>query len=153
MTHNNKKLIDATLNAERMATNEKMITDAALHVRMAKTQREYFREKKKAAMETCNNRQSERVLCYVGDYAQKNYLSLPNFASEQPGDTYYYSPLRCHCFGMLVDCSTDPIRLAAMLYTKDVAKKGGNNVASLMWSNLERLGITTQQSHSRRLTL
>jgi hypothetical protein len=105
---------------------------------MAQTQREYFQEKKKEAFDTRNNRPSERVLCYVGDYAQN--LSIPNFAAEQPGETYYYSPLSCYCFGM-VDCSTNPIRLAAMLYTEDSGKKGGNNVASCIWTNLERLGI------------
>jgi hypothetical protein len=41
----------------------------------------------------------------------------------------------------MADCSTDPIRLCAMMYTEDVHAKGGNNVASLMWYNLERLGI------------
>jgi hypothetical protein len=39
----------------------------------------------------------------------------------------------------MVDCSTK--RLAAMCYTEDIGKKGGNNVASLIWHNLKRLDI------------
>ena len=39
----------------------------------------------------------------------------------------------------MVDCSSQ--KLAALMYTEDVGKKGGNNVASLIWANLTRLGI------------
>jgi hypothetical protein len=121
---------------QQQQQNEALIIKAAIHVKMAQKQRLFYQEKRQEAIDTVNNRPSERVLCYVGDYAQN--LCVPNFASEQPGDTYYFSPMSCYCFGM-VDCSTT--RLAAMLYTEDVAKKGGNNVASLVWANLKRLGI------------
>jgi hypothetical protein len=129
---------DNAADEAKMLENEEMILKASKHVTMAQAQREFFQAKKQEALDTVNNRPSERVLCYVGDFAQN--LCIPNFASEQPGDTYYMVPLSCYCFGM-ADCSTDPIRLAALMYTEDVHKKGGNNVASLIWYNLERLGI------------
>ena len=110
----------------RQQEKETMVLQATLHVSMAQTQRQLYQAKKLAAMETKDNRPSERVLCFVGDYAQNLYI--PNFASEKPGDTYYFSPLACYCFGM-VDCST--MRLAAMMYTEEYGKKGGNNVALL----------------------
>ena len=122
----------------RMEENELLILRASNHVRMAQNQRLLYQEKRQAAVDTRSNRPSERILCYVGDYAQNLYI--PNFASEQPGETYYFSPLSCYCFGM-VDCSTVPTKLTALLYTEDVGKKGGNNVASLIWLNLKRLGV------------
>jgi hypothetical protein len=110
----------------------------------------FYQEKQDAAANTRNNRPSERILCFVGDYAQNLYI--PNFASEQPGETYYFSPLNCYCFGM-VDCSAVPARLAAMLYTEDAGKKGGNNVASLIWYNLKRLGIVGTNEPFKELNI
>lgn len=121
-----------------MLDNEAMILKASNHVHMAQAQRKYFQDKKKEAFDTRSNKPSERVITFVADFAQN--LSVPNFASEQPGDTYYMVPLNCYCFG-IADASTDPIRLAALMYTEDGHKKGGDNVASLLWYNLERLGI------------
>jgi len=40
--------------------------------------------------------------CIVGDYAQN--LGVPHFGGEQPGDTYYYSPLSVYCFGVVDVC-------------------------------------------------
>jgi hypothetical protein len=68
-------------------------------------------------------------------------MYLPNFASEQPGATYYYSPLSAFCFGV-VDGSVDS--LTAWIYTEEDAKKGGNNVASLMMRQLQHKGIVAE---------
>jgi hypothetical protein len=65
-------------------------------------------------------------------------MQLPNFASEQPGATYYFSAMNAFVFGVVdtqVDC------LTAYIYNEDMAKKGGNNVASLLMYHLERKGI------------
>jgi hypothetical protein len=91
---------------------------------------------------------SERTLCFVADYAQNMYI--PNFASEQPGATYYYSPMSCYCFGV-VDASKD--HLSAWMYTEDVAKKGGNNVASLLMHHLDYYGISKTTEPFKELNL
>jgi hypothetical protein len=44
-------------------------------------------------------------------------MYLPNFAAEQPGAAYYYSPLNVYPFG-IVDCSTEPSQLTAMMFYK-----------------------------------
>jgi hypothetical protein len=140
---------DETL--ERLRQNEALILRVANHVKMAQEQRLLYQQKRQAALDTVDNKPSERILTFVGDYTQNLYI--PNFASEQPGETYYFSPLSCSCFCM-VDCSTT--RLAAMLYTEDVGKKGGNNVASLIWTNLilkSDLVLSALLSPSKRLTL
>jgi hypothetical protein len=70
-------------------------------------------------------------------------MYIPNFAGEQPGATYYYSPMSCYVFGV-VDASTD--KLSAWMYTEAMAKKGGNNVASLLMHHLEHHGIVQQST-------
>jgi hypothetical protein len=71
---------------------------------MAQQQRCLYQVARKAAIATVYQRPSERILCYVTDYAQNMYI--PNFASEQPGATYYYSPMSTYCFGV-VDAAKD----------------------------------------------
>jgi hypothetical protein len=107
----------------------------------------------------CNN--------FFQHFAQNMYL--PNFAAEQPGATYCYSPLNAYPFG-IVDCSTQPSQLTAMMFyegtihlllvelrtprgctiqrltftcsqLKGEAKKRGNTVASLIWKFLEVQGL------------
>jgi hypothetical protein len=79
---------------------------------------------------------SQRILCYVADYAQN--MQVPNFASEQPGATYYFSAMNAYVFGV-VDANVDA--LTAYIYNEDLAKKGGNNVTSLLMHHLHRKGI------------
>ena len=80
-----------------MMDSEATISAAGEHVRMAKDQREYVNQKMEEAAATQLNEPSERVWTFIGDYAQN--LQLPNFGCEQPGETYYYSPLNILCFG------------------------------------------------------
>ena len=77
-----------------------------------------------------------RRFTWCGDYCQN--IDVPHFGSEQPGETYYYSPLSVSCFG-LVDHSTGI--LSAFCYTEGQGKKGGNNVSSLIFKKLKDDGI------------
>jgi hypothetical protein len=81
------------------------------------------------AKEDVNKPHSERRHCFVMDYSQN--LDIPHFGDEQPGETYYYSPLSVYCFGT-IDCSTLPEKMHALIYTEGEGKKGGNNVSSLI---------------------
>ena len=119
-----------------MLDSKAEVNKASKHVRMAEAQRTLFNLQKKEAMDTRFNEKSERVVTIVCDYAQNMYL--PNFGSEQPGETHYYSPLNVYCFGM-VDTSID--HLHAMLYVEGEAKKGGDNVASMICSRLKADGL------------
>jgi hypothetical protein len=94
---------------------EQLVLDAAKHVKMARAQRELFVAKKEAAQATVSKEQEERTYTFVCDFAQNMYL--PNFAAEQPGATYYFSPLNVYPFG-IVDCSQDPTELTAMVFTE-----------------------------------
>ena len=105
---------------------------------MAQKQRTLFNQKKIEAKETANNFMVDRVFTFVADYAQNMYL--PNFASEQPGEVYYYSPLNVYPFG-IVDAAVEPSHLTALIYFEGDGKKGGNNVASMLWFELQRKGL------------
>ena len=69
---------------------------------------------------------------FIADYSQN--LDLPHFGSEKPMDSYYLSPLCVNVFGV-VNCATD--RMNAYTYHEGEGGKGGNNVVSLLWKNLE----------------
>ena len=80
---------------------------------MARKQRELFNTKKQLARDSINSEPENRTYTYVTDFAQNMYL--PNFAAEQPGATYYYSPLNVYPFGV-VDSSIEPTELTAHMF-------------------------------------
>jgi hypothetical protein len=88
--------------------------------------------------------------CLVCDYAQN--LGIPHFGSEQLGDTYYYSPLTLHLFG-IVDLSRSPNRLFCYCYRKFTGKKGINNVASLVMNYLFERGVLQPSGPAEQLTI
>ena len=94
-----------------------MVLKVARHVDMARKQRILFNKKKKVAKEDrlLNKEHHEKSYCFVADFAQNMYV--PNFAADQPGATYYYSPLNVYPFGIF-DGSTKPSNLSAHVYYK-----------------------------------
>ena len=123
-----------------MEAQEDLIVRAAKHVAMAKEQRQLFVRKKAEAREDAIKGipQEQRTYTFVADFAQNMYL--PNFASEQPGATYYFSPLNVYPFGV-VDPSGEQSQLIAHIYIEGEAKKGGNAVASMIWKTLRGKGL------------
>jgi hypothetical protein len=82
---------------------------------------------------------SERTYMQIGNYCQK--MEMPYFEAEQPGDTYYMSPLTINCSGLVdptsmsstnVDNDTNFIGWRHMFHAYGVAGCGGNNVSSLL---------------------
>ena len=92
-----------------------------IHVQRAKAQRVYF-----------NQISKEEGDVLVMDFMQN--LGLPYLGAEQAGATYYFSPLSVYVFG-IVDMKTE--KLQAYCYDEGVAKKGGNNVASMLMHYLD----------------
>ena len=54
---------------------------------------------------------------------------MPHLGDEQPGETYYYSPVNVYTLG-IVNTGLTPMKLFAYVCHEDEGKKGGNNVAS-----------------------
>lgn len=96
---------------------EDLIVNAAKHVQMARAQRMLFVEKKQEARDHALQKKprGQRTYTFVADFAQNMYI--PNFAAEQPGATYYYSPLNIYPFGV-VDTSADPSLLTAFVFNE-----------------------------------
>jgi hypothetical protein len=131
---------------------EQILIDAAKHCCNAKGQREYFNrltaEAKEANYEGMAHIVRRWVL--VADYCQN--MGIPHFGGEQPGKTYYFSPLSCYCFG-----AADPLceqdRLYANLYHEGQGQKGGNNVASLLFKVLKHIGALKEDEFGGPMTI
>ena len=127
-------------NVNEMLEGERLVLKAAKHVEMARVQRELFIRKKNEALFDTKALVSRkhRRFCFVADYSQNAYI--PNFQEEQPGKTYYYSPMNVYIFG-IVNAGVQPYKLTAPLYFEGEAKKGGNNVVSMLLKNLYDEGV------------
>ena len=103
---------ECTPDDDDMEEQELILLQAGKHVTMARKQREYFNIKKQKARDDrkASVRQEDRTYCFVADFAQN--MNIPNFSAEQPGATYYFSPMNMYPFGV-VDCSTEPSVLTA----------------------------------------
>ena len=108
------------------------------HVESFRAQRKYVNELAAEAKSHLEKgvQWPDHKYTFCSDYCQN--MDLPHFGSEQPGDTYYYSPLNISCFGS-VDFATE--KLDAFVYTEATGKKGGNNVSSLLYKKLKDNGI------------
>ena len=97
-----------------------------------------------------NKPRHQRRYTFVADFAQNCYV--PNFADEQPGKTYFLSPLNAYVFG-ICDTSTKPTELSAHFYMEPDGAKGGNNVASLLWKELQLQDLLPQRCPTSSLIL
>ena len=124
--------------------NEAQILKATMHVKNAKSMRDYLNAKIRIAREDIVNNipWQERHNCLIGDYAQ--YMHLPFFGKRQPGDTYYLVPLNVSNFGMVNVAAFNykgevKDHLYAHVYKEGTAKRGGNEVSSLVMKTLKHL--------------
>lgn len=68
-------------------------------------------------------------------------LCLPNFEAEQPGDTYYMSPLTVLLFGVVDNATEDgKDRMNAYIWREFEGDRGANNIASCLLKDLKRRG-------------
>ena len=66
-------------------------------------------------------------------------LCLPNFEAEQPGDTYYLSPLTVLLFGVVEKAMADGFdRMNAYIWREFEGDQGVNNIASCLLMDLKR---------------
>jgi hypothetical protein len=131
---------------------ERVPIDAVKHCTNAKSQREYFNrltaEAKEANFEGISHALRHWVL--VAGYCQN--MGIPHFGGEQSGETYYYSPLSCYCFGV-VNAVLEKDHLYANMYHEGQGQKGGNNVASLLVKVLKTIGAMKEGERGGPLTI
>jgi hypothetical protein len=95
------------LNSAEAASNEAdeerelMLLQAAKHVKMARAQRALYQAKVADAVAdaTEGKDHAERRYTFVVNYGQN--MELPVYNKEQPGITYYYSPLSIYNLGIV----------------------------------------------------
>jgi hypothetical protein len=124
-------------STEEDEERELMLLEAATHIKMARAQRALYQAKVALAVQdaTAKKDHSRRVYTFVVDYGQN--MELPVYNKEQPGCTYYFSPLSIFNLGVVnhahvYDDGCMSERLHCHMYHKGVGKKGANNVASLI---------------------
>ena len=125
---------------------ETIMEKAAIHAKAAKEMRRLIDDRIKEAHEDATNNvpHAERHYVRVMDYAQN--LDIPHFGDEQPGETYYYSPLNVFVFG-IADVTVQPTHLYAYCYDEGTGKKGANNVASLLMHHLKSQQILKEDEN------
>ena len=99
----------------------------------------FFRKIEKQSKANSRHRVQAKfvVLTIIIDYAQN--MEMPSLRKDQPGETFYFSPMNVPAFG-IVDCSTDDNILHAYIYSEAEGKKGGSDVASLIMKFLDEEG-------------
>ncbi len=130
---------------------ETLINQAAQHVKEAKAMREMIKNAEEEAKSDVESgvAHANRRYCLVGDYIQN--IAVPNLGANQPGEVYYFSPLYVYGFGV-ADMSTTPTKLRCFLYKEGEAKKGGDNVASLIMKYLRDAGVLRDGETAKSLT-
>jgi len=156
--------VDVDLNAPAASwrkvdeERELMLLEAAIHIKMARAQRALYQAKVARAVQdaTAKKDHSEKVYTFVVDYGQN--MELPSYNSEQPGCTYYFSPLTVFNLGVVnhahaYNDGRVSEHMHAHLYHEGVGKKGANNVASLIVKTLRQLNILREDSVGGELNI
>ena len=108
-------------------------------------------------MDRAGKPHGESVYCFVVDYGQN--MELPTYNSEQPGVTYYFSPLSVYNLGMVNhghDYGDDrgvSEHMHCHVYHEGVGKKGANNVSSLILKTLRLLNLLREDSVGGELNI
>ena len=130
--------------------------DAAEHIKMARSQRKLYQDKVDKAVKSVEKPHSERTYTFVVDYGQN--MELPVFNKEQPGCTYYFSPMKVNNLGVVDHAHKYPdgsvsAHMHCHVYTDAVGKKGANNVASLIMKTLRMLGLFKDEENGSELNI
>ncbi len=97
-----------------------------------------------------------RVYTFVVDYGQN--MEPPLYNKEQPGCTYFFSPLSVFNLGVInhahvYNDGRVSEHMHCDVYHKGVGKKGANNVASLILKMLQQLNILHNDSVGGELNI
>jgi hypothetical protein len=118
---------------------------------MARAQRALYQAKVADAIADATAKKEHLVRRYtfVVDYRQN--MELPMYNKEQPGCTYYFSPMSVYNLGVVkhahvYDDGRVSEHLHCHIYTKGVGKKGANNVSSLIMKTLRKQNLLRKDS-------
>ena len=138
------KLDSASSKVEE--AKELLILECSKHIDMARAQRFLYQSLEAAAVSDAKNgvEYSKRRTTLTVDFGQN--IQVPCYNSEQPGCTYYYTPITANNFG-IVNHSHDyrdgniDNHMYCHVYHEGVGKKGGTNVTSLIVKTLRKMQL------------
>ncbi len=138
------KLDSASSKVEE--AKEFLIKECSDHIDMARMQRFLYQSMEAAAVSDAKNgiEYSKRRTTLTVDFGQN--IQVPCYNSEQPGCTYYYTPMTANNFG-IVNHSHDngngniDNHTYGHVYHEGVGKKSGTNVASLIVKTLREMKL------------
>ena len=104
--------------------------------------RSYAKQKDKEAKITANEPPNRRVRSITMDFSQN--AELPTLNGEQPGDTYYLTPLIVKIFG-ISDAMHESDKLDAYVYSEADGKAGGNEVTSFFYTSTLTTMVCSQR--------
>ena len=77
-------------------------------------------------------------------------LNLPSFEGEQPGDTFYLSPLTVLLFGVVDNATeSEKYHMNAYIGQEFEGERGANNIASCLMKDLQLRGLFSQPNHGK----
>jgi hypothetical protein len=131
---------------------EAVLEAAGYHVTQSRAMRGMVQYRTREAIESliALNRHDTRDRVLVCDYAHT--INYPHYGGEQPCEIYYLSALTINLFG-IVDLSVTPQKLNCYAYRESTAKKGINNVSSMLMHNLHENNCLTKGNPGKRLTI
>ena len=105
---------------------------------------------------TARKEHSVRRYTFVVDYGQN--MELPVYNKEQPGCTYYFSPMSVYNMEVVDHahiCNDGWVseHLHCHVHTEGVGKKGANNVALLIMTTLQKLNLLCEDSVGGELNI
>ena len=143
------------------ASAELMLLHAAKHIKQARSQRALYQKLVRKSINDAKDvllQHKDKTYTFVVDYGQN--MELPSFKNEQPGTVYYFSPLNIYNLGVVNHAhvyegkENDPKEhMYARVYHEGIAKKGMNNVCSLIMKTLSELNLLRDSDPGKELNI
>ena len=140
---------------------ELMLLRAAKHIKQARSQRALYQNLVRKSINDAKDvllQHKDKTYTFVVDYGQN--MELPSFKNEQPGTVYYFSPLNIYNLGVVNHAhvyegkENDPKEhMYAHVYHEGIAKKGMNNVCSLIMKTLSELNLLRDSDPGKELNI
>lgn len=132
----------------RLEEISKKQKEAQQHVHAYQTQRKFANSCISLARMDIANKLPSLFLRHVLTIDMGQNIGLPSFEGEQPGDTYYFSPLTLYLFGVtdnsrsyIGDDNEGHDFMQAYIWHKKDGDRGANNITSCLLNDYKRRGF------------
>ena len=124
-----------------MTSVEQKLNVVCLHVLQYQAQRSLVKHIVSIAKNDVNNNLPVQFRRKVIIINMGQNLGPPNFEGEQPGGTYYFSPLTVLLFGIVDNVTEDGFdRMDAYIWREQDGDRGANNICSCLYKYFKMRG-------------